>query len=64
MDKITAAIIKAFKSINRKYYETVIDFMALKVTADFELKIQNGIIQVEDIQDSVESVLIQAGFTD
>ncbi len=64
LDKISTAIIKAFKSRNRIYDENVIDFMALKVTADFEPKIQNGFIQVEDIQDSVESVLIQTGYAD
>ena len=38
--------------------------LALKVTADFEPKIQENLIRVEDIQDSVESVLIQSGYGD
>ncbi len=38
--------------------------LALKVTADFEPKIKDGKIAVEDIQDSVESVLSQAGYAD
>ena len=38
--------------------------MALKVTADFEPKIKEHKIAVEDIQDSVESVLIKAGYAD
>ena len=38
--------------------------MALKVTADFEPKIKERKIAVEDIQDSVESVLIKAGYAD
>ena len=38
--------------------------MALKVTADFEPKIEDGKISVEHIQDSVESVLIKAGYDD
>ena len=42
----------------------MIDFLALKVTADFENKIKDGLVSVEDIQDSVESVLVQAGYAD
>ena len=38
--------------------------MALKVTAEFESKIKDGLISVEEIQDSVESVLVQAGYAD
>ena len=38
--------------------------LALKVTAAFEPKIKDGLVSVEDIQDSVESVLIQAGYDD
>lgn len=36
----------------------------LKVTADFEPKVQENQIAVEAIQDSVESVLIKAGYDD
>ena len=38
--------------------------MGLKVTADFAPKIKDGLIGVEDIQDSVEKVLVQAGYDD
>ncbi len=62
--KIAEAIKKAFESQEKQYHPSTIDFLALKVTADFESKIQNGLIAVEDIQDSVESVLIQAGYAD
>ncbi len=62
--KITDAITKAFEAEGKKYDEGVIDFLALKVTADFESKIQDNIINVEDIQDSVESVLIKAGYAE
>lgn len=34
------------------------------MTADFEPKIKEHKIAVEDIQDSVESVLIKAGYAD
>jgi len=62
--KISAAITKAFEARKKEYHPSVIDLLALKVTADFEPKIQDGIIQVEDIQDSVEAVLIQAGYAE
>ena len=41
-----------------------IDFLALKVTADYQDKIKNGIVEVETIQDSAEHVLVQAGYAD
>lgn len=62
--KISEAIKKAFDAIDKQYVQSTIDFLALKVTADFEPKIKNGLIAVEDIQDSVEAVLIQAGYAD
>lgn len=40
------------------------DLLALKVTADFSSKVKDELVNVEDIQDSVESVLIQAGYAD
>ena len=64
LTKISDAIRKAFDSQEKQYNMSVIDFLALKVTADFEPKIENGLISVEDIQDSVEAVLIKAGYAD
>lgn len=64
IEKISAAIKKAFEAMDRDFTANIIDFLALKVTADFEPKIKNELISVEDIQDSVESVLIQAGYSD
>ena len=62
--KISDAISLAFEAQERNYLPGIIDFLALKVTADFEPKIRDGHVTVEDIQDSVESVLIQAGYDD
>ena len=62
--KIGGAITKAFEAEDKNYDENVIDFLSLKVTADFEDKIKDDIIDVEDIQDSVEKVLSQAGYAD
>ena len=64
ISKISQAITKAFEAQNKEYHPSVIDLIALKVTADFENKIKDGFIAVEDIQDSVEQVLIQAGYAD
>ena len=64
LNKISAAIRKAFDAQETPYDDTVIDFLALKVTADFASKIKDNKIAVEDIQDSVESVLIRAGYGD
>ena len=64
IQKITRAISLAFDAQEREYNTDLIDFLALKVTADFEPKIKDHHISVEDIQDSVESVLIRAGYDD
>ena len=63
LEKISNAIIKAFIAQKYEYNQDIIDFMSLKVTSDFSDKIKNGQISVEDIQDSVEHVLIQAGYS-
>ncbi|MBR7103378.1 MAG: ribonucleoside triphosphate reductase, partial [Lentisphaeria bacterium] len=62
--KISDAVKMAFEAQEKQYNQSIIDFIALKVTADFEPKIKEGLISVEDIQDSVESVLVQAGYSD
>lgn len=64
LSKITAAITKAFDSLDKAHHRSVIELIALRVVSDFEPKIKNGHIAVEDIQDSVEVVLIQAGFAE
>ena len=64
IQKIAVAITKAFEALDKQYHPSVIDFLALKVTSDFERKIKDGKVTVEDIQDSVESVLSQAGYSD
>lgn len=62
--KISEAIRRAFTAQEKEYNQDIIDLLALKVTADFEPKIKNSLVQVEDIQDSVEAVLIKAGYAD
>ncbi|MBO5790014.1 MAG: ribonucleoside triphosphate reductase, partial [Clostridia bacterium] len=64
LEKIRRAIELAFEAQGTQTHPNVIDFLALKVTADFAPKVKEGLIAVEDIQDSVESVLVQAGYTE
>ena len=62
LTKINDAIMKAFTATQMSYNNDIIDLLALRVTADFQKKVENGEIHVEDIQDSVERVLGQAGY--
>ena len=60
--KIANAIKKAFEATDTEYTDDIIDFIALKVSADFLPKIKDGYVAVEDIQDSVEAVLSRGGY--
>ena len=62
LSKISTAITQAFNACQKQYNPDIIDFLALKVTADFEPKIVDDMISVEKVQDSVESVLSRAGY--
>ena len=62
--KISDAMKKAFKATGKEYNNDIMELLALRVTADFQNKMSEGKIGVEDIQDSVEHVLEQAGYTD
>ncbi len=64
LNKIMAAMAKAFDSLDKMYNKSTLELLALRVTADFNPKIKDAMIAVEDIQDSVETVLIQAGYAD
>ena len=62
--KISGAITKAFEALGKQYHPSVIDMLALRVTAEYEPMIRDGLIQVETIQDCVEKVLSEAGYAD
>ena len=64
ISKISKAITLAFEACDKKYNPDVIDLIALRVTSHFEPKVNGDKIAVEDIQDSVEAVLAQAGYED
>ena len=64
ISKISAAITKAFVALEKEYHTSVIDLIALRVASDFESKVEDGRITVEQIQDSVEKVLSEAGYSE
>ncbi len=64
ISKISGAMTKAFEALDKTYHPSVINLLALQVTSDFESKIENGRISVEQIQDSVEKVLSESGYAD
>ena len=64
LSKIRDAITKAFEAQDKQYNPDIIDMLALKVTADYEKKVKDSLVSVENIQDSVEDVLVQAGYAD
>ena len=64
ISKISTAITMAFEATHKQYTPEIIDLLALRVTADYADKVKDGQITVEDIQDSVETVLINAGYAD
>ncbi len=62
--KISKAITQAFDAIEKDYHPTIIDMLALRVTADFADKVKDELITVEEIQDSAEKVLSEGGYAD
>ena len=64
IQKIVTAMEKAFEAQEKQTHPSVLELLALRVTADFEPRVQNGFVSVEDIQDSVERVLSEAGYAD
>lgn len=64
LKKIESAIGKAFAAEHKEVTPDVLELLALRVTSNFSNKVKNETVTVEDIQDSVEVVLIQTGFVD
>ena len=62
MSKISIAISKAFNANGVNYTADILNMLTLRVAANFSEKIKDNVVSVEDIQDSVEVVLIQAGY--
>ena len=64
LKKVGSAIAKAFEAVQMNYNEDMISLLSLRVTSDFQEKIQDDQIDVESVQDSVEHILVQAGYAD
>lgn len=64
LEKITNAMKKAFDATHKAYNDEIMSLLTLRVTADFQDKLDSGRISVEQIQDSVEHVLEETGYTD
>ena len=64
LKKITEAIKKAFRATGNGFNDEILELLSLRVTADFQPRMKDGSISVEEIQDSVEHVLEQTGYTD
>ena len=64
LSKIENAITRAFIAEHKAHTQEMIQILALKVTADFNSKVIDDLVEVEAIQDSVENVLIQTGYVD
>ena len=64
MSKISVALSKAFNAKQINYTADILNMLTLRVAADFAKKIVDNVVTVEDIQDSAEVVLIQAGYVD
>ena len=64
LSKIENAIERAFVAEHKYFNADIVQMLALRTTAEFNSKVKNEIVDLEDVQDAVEVVLIQAGFID
>ena len=64
LTRINDVIMKAFRATDVEYTNDIVDLLALRVTADFQKKVKEGQVHIEDVQDSVEKVLEQSGYTE
>ena len=64
LNKITTAIEKAFIAEHKVYTQELIERLALRVTSDFNSKVVDDTVTVEQVQDSVENVLVATGYVD
>ena len=62
--KIENAMRKAFLAEHKNVNDDILQLLALRVFAKANDKIKDDILEVEDIQDCVEFVLIESGYSD
>ena len=56
MDKICDVIRRAFEAEEVNYNDDIVDFLALKVTADFEPKVKNNVVPIPPVSGNCEPV--------
>lgn len=61
--KVKRAIEKAFKATETAYSSDMLDMLALRVTADFQEHVKHDKIDIEEIQNSVEKMLGDVGYS-
>ncbi len=61
--KVKRAIEKAFKATEVSYSDDMLDLLALRVSADFQEYIKHNKVDIEEIQNSVEKVLSNVGYS-
>jgi len=64
LSKISSAIEKAFVAEHKHFNDDIIERIALRATNDFNPKVVDNTIGVEEIQNSVENALIATGYVD
>lgn len=64
LSKIKSAITRTFEACGRNYQDSIVETLAIKSVANAEKKIKDNVLSVEDIQDSVESILMGYGYED
>ncbi|MDD3461195.1 MAG: ribonucleoside triphosphate reductase, partial [Mesotoga sp.] len=64
LEKIINAMKKAFEATETHFNEDILERVALRVVADFQPKATDNLVDIEDIQDSVERTLESLGFAD
>lgn len=62
LQKVQGAIKKAFDATKTQYTDEMIEFISMHVTSDLQYRKNKNKLSVEDIQDSVERVLIRGGY--
>lgn len=64
LEKIEKAMEKAFLSTKTNYSKDILQVLALRATAQAAKKAEDGALEVEKIQDSVEKVLSDCGYAE
>ena len=64
IEKISNAMKKAFDAEEVLIDESILELLSLRVVAEISSDLKEPVISVEDIQDAVEVVLVQCGYTD